>query len=145
MAKARRNHTTPRTSSATAAAIEPAAGTPPIRVTSPDSRARKSADPIFAVLAQVNGRRRKIFEICDALNEDKATDKELDHAIDSFEQAAGHMSMTQPTTVAGASAMLKHVTQELFESGEQSWHKTAFSTVTAALAKIARQAQRAAA
>lgn len=54
----------------------------------------------------------------------------------------------KPTTAAGASAMLNVIATEpttgLFELGETHWHETAFRTVTAALAKITRQSQRAA-
>jgi hypothetical protein len=107
------------------------------------TQARKSADPIFAVLAHVKKRQRKVFKTCDALNEDNATDQELDGAIDALKLAACHMAVTKPTTVAGASAMLSYLTRELFELGEQSWHKIAVSTVTDALAEITRQPQRA--
>jgi hypothetical protein len=55
---------------------------------------------------------------------------------------------TKPTTAAGASALLAYITSGpitgLFELGETHWHETAFRTVVASLAKIARQSQRAA-
>jgi hypothetical protein len=54
------------------------------------------------------------------------------------------MAMIEPTTVAGCSAMLSFITSELFEYGEHEWHERAWLTVTAALAKITRQPQRAA-
>jgi hypothetical protein len=58
------------------------------------------------------------------------------------------MARTKPTTAAGASALLAYITTGpitgLFELGETHWHKTAFRTVTAALARITRQSQRAA-
>lgn len=110
------------------------------------TRAPKSEDPIVAAMRHIRKRQRESYKASDALaeNENEATGQEFDRAWDSRERACWRMAMTEPTTVAGCSAMLSFITSELFEYGEHEWHERAWLTVTAALAKITRQPQRAA-
>jgi hypothetical protein len=102
------------------------------------------ADPIFAALENHKKLDRAWLDMEHAREARPLTVKrrEVDRASDAADKAAWRMARTRPTTVAGASAMLTYIATEpvtgFFELGEASWHETAFRTVTAALAKIAR-------
>jgi hypothetical protein len=78
----------------------------------------------------------------------RTTQRDVDRASDAEEKAAWKLARITPTTAAGAAELLEYIAAGpitgLFELGETSWHETAFRTVTAALAKIARQPQKAA-
>jgi hypothetical protein len=56
------------------------------------------------------------------------------------------MARTEPSTAAGAAALLAYITTGpitgLFELGETAWHETAFRTAVASLAQITGQSQR---
>jgi hypothetical protein len=75
--------------------------------------------------------------------------REHDRASAAELRAAWKLAETEPTTVAGAAAVLAYITAEpavgLFDLGETAWHETAFRTVAAALANITAQGKRAAA
>jgi hypothetical protein len=68
--------------------------------------------------------------------------RDHDRADSAVGRAALKMAQTEPTTAAGASALLSYIATDkgtgLFELGETDWHETAFRTVAAALAKITR-------
>jgi hypothetical protein len=70
------------------------------------------------------------------------TRRDVELATDIATDAAWAMAETEPTTVAGAAAMLKYLTRDrqngLFELGEVIWLDAAFRTLERSLAKMAR-------
>jgi hypothetical protein len=107
--------------------------------------APRKGDPIFAALENHKKRDRAWLDLEHAREARPRTVKrsDVDRASDAAEKAAWKMARTKPGTDAGAAAMLTYITTDkstgFFELGETKWHETAFRTVAASLAKIARQ------
>ena len=112
--------------------------------------APRKGDPIFAALENHKKRDRAWLDLEHAREARPRTIKrrDVDRACDTAEKAALKVARTRPTTVAGVAALLTYITTEpvtgMFELGETQWHEAAFRTVTASLAKITGQSQRAA-
>jgi hypothetical protein len=108
----------------------------------------EKADPIFAAIENHKKLVRIFLDVSRAEDEGRARDVDVDRAMADSQRAARKMARTKPTTVGGASAMLSYIATNpitgLFELGETGWHEVGFRTVTASLARIARQSQRAA-
>ena len=113
-----------------------------------NTTSKKSSDPIFEAIEKHKKRDRAFFDLCQAEEAGLATQRYVDRASDAAENAAWKMARTKPSTAADASALLSYVATGpvtgLFELGETRWHETAFRTVTASLARITGQSQRAA-
>jgi hypothetical protein len=110
-----------------------------------DCKARPPVDdPIFAEIENHKNLDKGWLDLLRA----GAPQRDVDRASDAEEKAPWKIARTTPTTAAGAAGLLEYIAvgpiTGLFELGETSWHETAFRTVTAALAKIARQPQKAA-
>jgi hypothetical protein len=107
-----------------------------------------SPDPAFAALDNHRKRDRAFLDLCRAQEAGLATEIDVRRASDAADDAAWRLARTEPTTEAGASALLTYITTGpitgLFVLGETDWHETAFRTVTAALAEITGQSHLAA-
>lgn len=66
--------------------------------------------------------------------------RECDRAIAADNVVTKQMAKTRPTTPAGAAAMLAYLKKDA-ESGEMSWHETAFDTLIATLNVWGKAAQ----
>jgi hypothetical protein len=101
-------------------------------------------DPILARLDVYRKLEREFQRLARLEDEGRATEAQVDVAADALEEAGRELAKTRPATIAGASAMLTlitaHNTAGFFTCGQRSWHETAFKTVTAGLAKLARAA-----
>ncbi|WP_298106489.1 hypothetical protein [Bradyrhizobium sp.] len=114
------------------------------------AKAKKSEkiDPITVALDRCNGANRIFFDRARAADEqpdNQTAERQLARALASSERCGWELATTEPTTLAGASAMLTYIVDGpavgLFDVGEMDWHETAFRTVTRALAKLARESR----
>jgi hypothetical protein len=117
------------------------------------------ADPIFVTIANHKRLDRKWLDMAAAVDgaeetgrRSKAyaeahgiTETDVETASDQALAASWKMARTEPTTTAGAAAMLRHLTKdpmyglwEAFEYGKAVWLETAFRTLERSLAKMAR-------
>ena len=91
----------------------------------------RKADQVFFARARVADQRRG----------DQKAEQKMNLASDAADNLAWELATTEPTTIAGASAVLNYIVEGpavgLFDLGETAWHETAFKTVAAALAKLA--------
>jgi hypothetical protein len=108
------------------------------------------ADPYIAAFATHKRLDRKLLKIASA--RDAATEagvsgpseSEVELASDEALAAGWKMAETEPTTLAGAAAMLRYLTKgpnclfEAFKYGEVIWLTTGFKTLERALSKMAR-------
>jgi len=108
--------------------------------------APRKGDPAFAAIENHRKRDRAWLDLEHAREARPRTIKrrDVDRAHDAADKAAWKMARTQPRTTAGASALLTYIatdkTTGFFELGETRWHETAFRTVVASFARIARKA-----
>jgi hypothetical protein len=95
----------------------------------------KKADQVFFARSRV----------ADDRPDDHEAEQELDRASTAADHFAWELATTEPTTLAGASAVLSYIVDGpsvgLFDLGETAWHETAFRTVASALAKMARSSR----
>jgi hypothetical protein len=61
--------------------------------------------------------------------------EKLEQAQDALEDAAMRLAKTQPTTAAGASALLAYVSRDIGDEFPCDWHKVALKTVAKSLAE----------
>jgi hypothetical protein len=107
-----------------------------------------SVDPVHSAIAKFKRLDRKYLDLARA--RDAATEagisgpseSDLDAALSVATAAAWAMAETEPTTVAGAAAMLKHLgwdaTNGLFVLDEVVWLETAMHALRRSLSKMAR-------
>jgi hypothetical protein len=112
------------------------------------TRTTISSDPTFVAIEAHRKLDQVFLDLCRARDAGLATERAVERANDEAEKSAWKMARTEPTTAAGASAMLTYITTRpltgLFELGETDWHETAFRTVVASLANITGQSAKAA-
>lgn len=98
----------------------------------------RKADQVFFACARVADERRG----------DQKAERKMNLASDAADNLAWELAKTEPTTIAGASAVLNYIVDGpsvgLFDLGETAWHETAFKTVARALSRIARKRREAA-
>ena len=107
------------------------------------------ADPIFAAIATHKRLERRWLEMTRKRDEAVASgpsESEVERASEEGLAAAWLMAETEPTTAAGAGAMLRYLTHdplyglwEAFEYGKAVWLETAFESLQRGLAKLARE------
>lgn len=123
------------------------------------SKAKKPAeiDPFIAALATLKRLDRKWFNSAAAFDRaektgpkawvdaQSLTENDVEEASDQALAAAWKMARTEPTTTAGAAAMLRFLTRDEMYGVWQAWHwgkaawlETAFRTLERSLAKMAR-------
>jgi hypothetical protein len=104
-------------------------------------------DPSIAAL-ELHKKADQIFfkraSIADERPGNPPAERDKDRASAAAEHAAWELATTEPTTIAGAAALLRYIVDGpavgLFDLGETAWHETAFRTVATALEKIAARA-----
>lgn len=114
------------------------------------AKANKPAkiDPAIEAVDRSRKADRVFFDrarVADEQPDNLTAERQLARAVASSERCGWELATTEPTTLAGASAMLNYIVDEpavgLFDVGEMDWHETAFRTVTRALAKLARESR----
>jgi hypothetical protein len=114
-----------------------------------NSTKQSPSDPIVGAIATHKRLDRKWLDMAHARDvateagDSGPSEHDVELASDAAIDAGWAMAETEPTTVAGAAAMLKYLTRDpqngLFELGEVVWLETAFRTLERALSKMARE------
>jgi hypothetical protein len=115
------------------------------------------ADPFIAARATLKRLDLKWLDMAsarDAATEAGASgpsESDVEAASDQALAAAWEMARTEPTTTAGAAAMLRYLTRDpmyglwkAFDYGKAVWLETGFQTLERSLAKMARGSRSAA-
>jgi hypothetical protein len=94
--------------------------------------------------ADETGRRSKAYAAAHGI-----TEADVEAASGLALAASWKMARTEPTTTAGAAAMLRYLTRdpmygiwEAFEYGKAVWLETAFESLQRGLARLARESKR---